>query len=412
MSPIRARKKGWPAPLSDAAFIGLAGEIVRAIQPISEADPAAILVQLLVAVGNACGRGPHFLAEADRHGLNLFAVIVGDTAKGRKGTSWAHVRALMKAADPTWYERALHSGLSSAEGLISLVRDPLPQASAADVVGFVVTDRFKRALIVESEFASVLTVMKRQGNNLSEVVRNAWDGVKLETITKHTPLSATLAHISIIGHITSGELQSKLRDAEISNGFLNRFLLALTTRAQVLPHGGRLSEEASAAFASRLARVISNARSDHEFRRDADADHFWTHIYEELSEGHEGAFGAVTSRAEAQVMRLACTYAALDEAKVIGLAHLQAACEVWRYAEGSAAVLFDGRLGNPLSDKLSQELRRNPEGMSRTEIHHFLGNHADRREVEAALHLLVDMGLAFSQEVETGGRPAMRWYAK
>ena len=77
-----------PDKRGEAAFIGIVGEIVAAVAPISEADSAALLVWLLVAFGNAVGKGWLSRAEADRHGLNLFALIVGDTTKGRKGTSW------------------------------------------------------------------------------------------------------------------------------------------------------------------------------------------------------------------------------------------------------------------------------------------------------------------------------------
>jgi hypothetical protein len=62
----------------------LAGEIVHTIEPHSESDPAALLLQLLVAFGSVVGRGPHFKAESDRHGLNLFTVLVGETSKARK----------------------------------------------------------------------------------------------------------------------------------------------------------------------------------------------------------------------------------------------------------------------------------------------------------------------------------------
>jgi hypothetical protein len=47
----------WPAPPAAEALHGLAGRIVRAIEPASEADVAALLVQLLVAFGSAAGRG-------------------------------------------------------------------------------------------------------------------------------------------------------------------------------------------------------------------------------------------------------------------------------------------------------------------------------------------------------------------
>src|SRR5262249_9708 len=72
----RLPEPNWPE-LEKDAFHGLAGELVRILDPHTEADQAAILVQFLVAFGNAVGRGPHFRAEADRHGTNLFAVFVG-----------------------------------------------------------------------------------------------------------------------------------------------------------------------------------------------------------------------------------------------------------------------------------------------------------------------------------------------
>src|SRR5260221_3629893 len=54
----------------------------------TEADPMAILIQFLVALGNVVGHNPNFQVEATRHHLNLFATLVGATSKARKGTSW------------------------------------------------------------------------------------------------------------------------------------------------------------------------------------------------------------------------------------------------------------------------------------------------------------------------------------
>ena len=45
----------WPTPLQPAAYHGLLGAIVTALKDETEADPAAILVQLLVMFGNCIG---------------------------------------------------------------------------------------------------------------------------------------------------------------------------------------------------------------------------------------------------------------------------------------------------------------------------------------------------------------------
>ena len=48
----------WPAPLAPDAYHGIAGEIVRKIEPETEADPAAMLFQFLAAIGNTLGPAP------------------------------------------------------------------------------------------------------------------------------------------------------------------------------------------------------------------------------------------------------------------------------------------------------------------------------------------------------------------
>ena len=113
----------WPDPPAREAYHGLAGRIVDAIAPHTESDPVALLTQLLVFFGNAIGRGPHFMVEADRHALNLYLVLVGGTSKGRKGTSLGHVRRLFERCDPQWADGCVTSGLSSGDGLIWAVRD-------------------------------------------------------------------------------------------------------------------------------------------------------------------------------------------------------------------------------------------------------------------------------------------------
>lgn len=71
----------WPKPPAPIAFHGLAGDFVRVVEPHSEADRVALLVQTLAFFGNVIGREPYFPVEADRHRLNLFVVLVGETSR-------------------------------------------------------------------------------------------------------------------------------------------------------------------------------------------------------------------------------------------------------------------------------------------------------------------------------------------
>jgi hypothetical protein len=65
-----------PAGMKDAAYYGLAGDIVRAIEPHTEADPRGVLVQLLTIFGAIAGRRTCFKVSADRHYPNLYVEAV------------------------------------------------------------------------------------------------------------------------------------------------------------------------------------------------------------------------------------------------------------------------------------------------------------------------------------------------
>jgi len=107
---------GWPAPPGPAVYHELVGEIVKTISPHTEADPIAILTQLLVSFGAAVGRRAWFTVEATRHHPHEFMLLVGDSSRARKGSSWDHVRRLITTIDPSIEPRIL-TGLSSGEYL-------------------------------------------------------------------------------------------------------------------------------------------------------------------------------------------------------------------------------------------------------------------------------------------------------
>jgi len=405
----------WPV-LDEAALFGLAGCYVRALEPETESDPVALLAQFLVAFGSVVGRGAWFRVEADRHHPNLFAVVVAPSAKGRKGTSWRHVARLFDRVDDGFGGRTV-TGLSSGEGLIYAVRDPTrpkpgKRGEKPAIVDEGVSD--KRLLVVESEFASVLRVLAREGNTLSAVVRNAWDGAPLATLTrKDAGLRATGAHVAIIGHVTAPELLDYLTATESANGFGNRFLWLAARRSKLLPLGGERFGLELEPLVQDLRAAVAFGASAGEIGFDADARRAWFALYGALSRGRYGLVGSVTSRAEAQTLRLALIYAILDRARSIRPEHLAAAVAVWTYAERSAARVFGDSLGDPVADEILAVLRRQPDGMRRSDIReHFHRNVASAR-IGRALVLLAEAGLVGRHvEKETGGRPAEVWTAR
>lgn len=396
-----ANMQAWPA-LPSAALHGLAGHVVRIIEPHSEADPAAILIQTLAATANMIGPGPHCVVESTRHALNLYAVLVGETSKGRKGTSWSHIERLCSRVDEQWAHERVTGGLSSAEGLISEVRDDTG------------SPRDRRLMIVQPEFASVLRVMGRDGNNLSPLLRDAWDSGNLRTLVKHDPLRATGALVSVIGHITRLELLRYLSDTEQHNGFANRLLWCSIKRSKFLPEGGQVPQADIAALADRMREAIEWARqnSELEIRRDDAARGLWAAVYPRLSGGLPGLLGAATSRAEAQVLRLSAVYAVLDCSAVVRVEHLRAALAVWDYCFASARFIFGDATGDPVADRIREALRGvGAEGLTRTQIRDLLGRHTSADRIAQALIQLAALGIASRQTVSTEGRSIELWRA-
>jgi len=403
----------WPL-INPAAFHGLAGEVVHTIEPHSEADPVAILLQILVVVGSVIGRLPYYQIESDRHHTNTFAVLVGASAKARKGTSMGRVRAVTKVADESWHADRIKGGLSSGEGLIAEVRDEVRTWDAKEQQHHI-TDpgaADKRLLIVEPEFAAVLGVADRPGNIISALVRRAWDGDKLATLTKNSSLTATEAHVSIIGHITEDELRSRITRTDLANGFANRFLFALIRRSKELPFGGDLTDSEILHLGERLKSAIEWAKIAGRVTMTDAAKVTWTTVYGALSASQPGLLGAVTARAEAQTIRLALIYALLDGTPEIDEPHLRAALAVWEYCEASAAHIFGNTLGDPVADDIEQALKRLfPEGMTRTAIRDLFGRHRTTDRIGAALALLLAKNRARVEAAATGGRPVETWFA-
>jgi hypothetical protein len=267
----------------------------------------------------------------------------------------------------------------------------------------------KRLLVHEPEFAVVLRQIERQGNTLSAIIRQAWDSGNLRTLTKNTPAQATGAHISIVGHITDGELRRYLSNTEAASGFGNRFLWLCVRRSKCLPEGGGLLELEW--FTAALESAVTFSRQVGEMRRDEEARSLWASVYPSLSEGAPGLAGALTGRSEAQTARLACLFALLDKSRLVQEKHLRAALALWSFCERSVRFVFGNSLGDDVADELLAALLSRSEGMTRTEIRDFFGRNKDAGRIVRALGLLLRHGLAAKQpELDTGGRPAERWF--
>jgi hypothetical protein len=370
-----------------------------------------------VFFGNVIGRRPYFQVEGTLHHMNEYVVTVGETGVGRKGTAGDLVRYIFSLIDEPWEKARIQEGLSSGEGLITPVRDPVESRVAVREKGkivdwqVVVSDpgiEDKRLLILETEFGGVIRALEREGNKLSSLIRTAWDGKTLRTLTK-CPHVATNPHVSMVGHITFDEL--KLLDiAEMLNGFANRIWWFAVHRQRSLPFG-RIPELTEGLNAQ--AQVVAFARTVDCIGWAPDARDLWQEqMYESLVPREGGLLASTLNRAQPHVLRVASMFALADRCTRLEVCHLRAAKALWDASARCAGYIFGDRLSDPNAEKILAALDAiYPEGLTRTEISvQVFQRHLPAQRIKDALASLLKAGAVREQREATGGAPVHRYF--
>ena len=383
----------WPEPPDAAAYHGPVGEIVRLVASVTEADPVGILGTLLATVG-ACMGHFRYIYQGSAQATNLFLVLVGDSSSGRKGTAGSVAREIMSAAYPEW-EDLIVAGLGSGEGLITHLKECEKKNE-------------HRALVMESEFARLLTAMARDGSTLSPTVRDAWDGVPMGRFLARESALVKWHHVGIVAHCTPEDLQSRLTNTDAANGFGNRFLWLSVRRTRLVPFPESPRTLIPDALLAEIRDAIEAALRPGELRWSEDARDAWEDLYSAIAaRDRVGLFGSLIARAEAQIVRLALLYALLDQAAVIEVAHLEAAQALWDYAERSVLHVFGDSTGNRDADALRAYLADGP--MSWETAKKAIGARR-AADLDEAVQLLSRLGLLVVVKApkKQGGRPE-RW---
>jgi hypothetical protein len=179
---------------------------------------------------------------------------------------------------------------------------------------------------------------------------------------------------------------------DVFNGFANRFLWGLVQRSKMLPEA---SPPTLNDLRRRLTMVCQTAKKIGEVKRSPSASAIWCKSYPALVAEKRGLWDAVTSRAEAQVLRLSLIYALLDGSDTIDVPHLRAALAIWRYCDDSARLIFStddqADVGGTLEAKIRQIVRERP-GIMRTELRDAISHKIKATELERALTWLAGRG--------------------
>ena len=198
---------------------------------------------------------------------------------------------------------------------------------------------------------------------------------------------------------------------DIWNGFANRFLwIAVRRRAQI-PFPKPMPADDVSRIAAELARVVRYAHSCTGERArmvmSNSAQAHWVDCYAEITTEHAGVLGAVTSRAEAQTLRLAMTFALFDGADRIEMKHLEAALSFWRYAFDSAEYIFGVAELDPVAKQILAALEAGPK--TQTEISNIFQRNLSKQRLGGVLSDLQDQGRITLKIEKTAGASRKVW---
>lgn len=419
-----------PPKADPAMFHGLVGEVADAATKGREPSPVSVSAAFMARLSAAAGRH-HFIAVGDQtHPLQLNFLHGGRSMIAAKGESWALPKRVFRAVGemmnddpapstddegavitPELFAGRVHSGgLSTGEGLAMLVHDGFVQGKTEHAP---IDD--KRLLVIEPEFAKLLEQGKRDGNTLSPIIRDLFDGGSIQPATKSASIWATEPHIVVHGAITPHELRARMDVTAAFNGLMNRFLIIFAERTCLVPFPDPTPDEVVQRLAVQTRDVIKFARGDYPRTRRAaqitlsdEAREMYREAYPDLRR-RDGSTPIITSLLERRApitMRLAGLFAMTDQTTVISPAHMQAALAWARFHRESVGFIF----GHDMTQRIESEKRREqkqkildgiPAGrwVTRTFIQRdVFGKRITAKELTAALEDLLADGMLEQQE--------------
>jgi hypothetical protein len=405
-SAVRVTSQGQvrfrPQP-DEVVYDNALGRMALKLDATTEADPVGVLGSLVAAAGVALGPDVRIRVGDSDHPLLAWFLLCGRTASGRKGTAGEVAHRVLSGALPAFCSDNVVSGLSSAEGLIAAVADPEEDDDEAKK-----EERSdKRLLVVENEFSVVLSRARREGNALSPVLREAWDGRDLRVLTKN-PVKATRPHIGIVGHISPTEFRARVSQTDLAGGSYNRFLLLYVERSKMLPEGGGAAQDLVDKLAREVEGRIRRGRGVGTLTRAPDTLVAWAELYEEFVDLEDDeVLGPWVSRAVPYTLRLAGLYAALDGLSAVRLDHLTSAAAMVRYSMDSVRYVLDSGSRHSDVETIARLIKNGgPSGVPRSVITKAMSGRRSASDVGDLIAQVMEID-GFSQETlpSTGGRP-------
>jgi hypothetical protein len=402
-----------PAP---EMFYGIAGKVAAAAAQNTEVNPVAAATAFLSFLGANVGRDTFLHIANTYHHPRLFTMHIGRSGRGRKGDSQQitlRIRRHIDNQDKKLLGQMHTGGLSSREGLASLIQDAHGEKSGVDD---------KRLWVVESEFSNVLHQTKRDGNTLSASLRDAWDGSDIKPAVKNGRAWVSDPHIGIHANITPNELVGLMTSREMHNGFANRFLFIWAESTVEVPFPEVTPEHVIDALARETRDILQFAKgrypdtqNSHEMSLSDAAKEYYRDIYPAIRRPLPSDFiTSLLERRAPYVMRLSMLFAMMDQTRVVEPRHMKAAFAWVKYGVDSVRYIFQeqAKATNDAetrrnAEKIVSFLEKHPEGRDRRAITSdcFQKNLAAEKIDKALNFLLSDVPRRIERVEIKNGRP-------
>lgn len=333
---------------------------------------------------------------------NLFAILVGDTGSGRKGTTTRKTWRVFEdtfAPQPGQIGVSIYDqrwdGLASGQGFIRQMKDAA----------------IKRGVAIEEEFEGVLRGARSNNNYASTLgitIQKAFDGAMLQHITVRGSLKVEPGYtVGIVGNITRSVLRLVLPPEFISGGFANRMLwLPVEERSDEtvdLTKQGLTSSTMQylrecRSFAQRNPEITLQQES-----RDLVQD-YYTYL-----QSLTGIASQFARRFHVIAARVGAIHAVLDQTKEIEPEHIMAGIALTEYSRRGLVWTFTDDSGDEWLDTVVEALRAaGANGLASKVINRMLQNHAPR--IRRVRTLGTEGGLITIEKVPSdGGRPSLVW---
>ena len=416
-----------PPLVTDAMFPGILEDIVNACSEHSEAVPVAVAINTLISFSALIGPMVHLTIGDEKRLLNDFVLMVGPSGLG-KGASNHGPRRIFKRVEEflaldldqqfqagksngiKQYSplRVHNGGLSSGEGLAASLDDGEGEGKTISVPD-------KRVLFLEPEFANSMNMAQRSGNILMTVLRNAYDGVSIEPLTKRDKVKVSDPFVCLIAHITASELTGHDQFQMLANnGMLNRFLILWQQPVKEVAFPDPIPNSQVDAIAQYLADRILLARNHHHethwkkirsmstaITMDDSARSLWTKEYGRLLNRADCEIVKVlTRRHRLHALILASLFAFLDFRHEIRATDIESALAWCEYSRQSVVYIF-----NTLNDQrkagqiyeLSRKVlfavyRLNDKNRqcTKTDIHNWFSRKLKSGQLQSCLECLIN----------------------